>query len=85
MKRPLVYVLLAIGHLLLVGIYLFLSGDAAGTTMLFGFGVAMGFVIWILVPTFDDIGPTAPVDPNWHERSADSADTTPATTQTASH
>ena len=77
MKRLLVYVGLGIGHLLLVGAYLFMSGDAAGTTMLLIFGIAMAFVLWILVPTFDDVGPTAPVDPAWHERE-DATDATPA-------
>jgi hypothetical protein len=30
--------------------------------------VAMGVMGWILVPTFDDVGPTAPVDEEWQER-----------------
>ncbi len=84
MKRPLAYVLAAVGHILLVVIYLVLSGDPAGTTMLLGFGIAMAFVIWILAPTVDDVGPTAPVDPAWHERS-DESETGPANTQPAGH
>lgn len=68
MKRVLLYLGLAVGHLLLVGVYWWGSGDAAGTTMLLIFGVAMGVVLWILIPTFGDVGPTAPVDPDWHER-----------------
>ena len=28
----------------------------------------MGVMGWILIPTFGDVGPTAPVDPDWHER-----------------
>jgi hypothetical protein len=27
----------------------------------------MGVMEWVLVPTFGDVGPTAPVDPDWHE------------------
>ncbi|MGI8998543.1 MAG: hypothetical protein ACR2GO_02395 [Candidatus Limnocylindria bacterium] len=49
-------------------IYWFLSYEAAGAAMLIIFGVAMGLMGWILVPTFGDVGPTAPVDPNWQER-----------------
>jgi hypothetical protein len=49
-------------------IYWFLSYEPAGTAMLLIFGVAMGLMSWVLVPTFGDVGPTAPVDPDWHER-----------------
>jgi hypothetical protein len=48
-------------------VYWFFSYEAAGTAMLVLFGVAMGILGWILVPTFDDVGPTAPVDEDWHE------------------
>ena len=49
-------------------IYWFLSHEAAGTAMLIIFGIAMALMGWVLVPTFGDVGPTAPVDPAWHER-----------------
>jgi hypothetical protein len=49
-------------------VYWFLSYDPAGSAMLLIFGVAMGLMSWVLVPTFGDVGPTAPVDPDWHER-----------------
>jgi len=32
------------------------------------FAVAMGVMILALGPTLNDVGPTAPVDPDWHER-----------------
>jgi hypothetical protein len=52
-------------------IYWFVSGyEWAGSVMLVLFGVAMGVMGWVLVPTFDDVGPTAPTDPEWHERSS---------------
>jgi hypothetical protein len=50
-------------------IYWFLSYEAAGTAMLVVFGLAMLLMVRILLPTADDVGPTAPVDPEWHERS----------------
>jgi uncharacterized YccA/Bax inhibitor family protein len=54
--------------ILVAVIYWFLSYEPAGSAMLLIFGIAMGVMSWILVPTFGDVGPTAPVDPDWHER-----------------
>lgn len=48
--------------------YWFVSYEPAGTVLLLIFGIAMGVMSWILIPTFGDVGPTAPVDPDWHER-----------------
>lgn len=62
------YFFLPIGIVLLAIAYWFLSYEAAGTVMLLVFGIAMAFVGFVLVPTFDDVGPTAPVDEDWHER-----------------
>ena len=56
------------GILLTGVIYWFLSYEPAGTAMLVIFSVAMGLFTWVLVPTFGDVGPTAPVDAEWHER-----------------
>ena len=39
--------------------------------MLLIFGIAMGLMGLILVPTFNDVGPTAPVDEDWHESTGD--------------
>jgi hypothetical protein len=49
-------------------VYWFMTYEPAGTVLLLIFGIAMGVMSWILVPTFGDVGPTAPVDPDWHER-----------------
>lgn len=59
---------LPIGIVALAVVYWFVSYETAGTVMLLIFGIAMGFFLWILVPTFGDVGPTAPIDPDWHER-----------------
>ena len=72
MKR-LVYIGLIVGHFVLVTVYYLLSGEEAGTAMLAMFGVAMWVMGWVLIPTFGDVGPTAPVDPDWHERGQDAA------------
>ncbi len=46
-------------------IYLLLSGETAGAVMLMIFGGAMGVMAWTLLPTADNAGPTAPVDPDF--------------------
>ena len=48
--------------------YWFLSYEAAGAALLVIFSIAMALMGWILVPTVGDVGPTAPVDPDWHEQ-----------------
>jgi hypothetical protein len=45
-----------------------LSYEMVGTTMLAVFALAMGLFGWILLPTVNDVGPTAPVDPDWEPR-----------------
>lgn len=62
------FLLLPVGIIVLALAYWFVSYETAGTVMLLIFGIAMGFFLWILAPTFGDVGPTAPVDPDWHER-----------------
>lgn len=62
------YFAIPLGIIVIAVVYWFFSYEAAGTAMLLLFGVAMGVLGWILVPTFDDVGPTAPVDEEWHER-----------------
>ena len=61
---------LAIPALVIVvgAIYWFISYEPAGSALLLIFGIAMGVMSWVLVPTFGDVGPTAPIDPEWHER-----------------
>ena len=49
-------------------VYWFLTYEWIGSVLLFIFAIAMALMIWVLGPTIDDVGPTAPVDPDWHER-----------------
>jgi hypothetical protein len=49
------------------GGYLFLSGELAGATMMLVFAGAATFFMWVLVPTFDHEGNTAPIDPDFPE------------------
>ena len=62
------YLALPVLIIAVAAIYWFLSYEPAGTAMLVIFGIAMGVMTWALAPTFGDVGPTAPVDPLWHER-----------------
>ena len=50
--------------------YWLLTYEPAGTVLLFLFAVALGVMMTVLGPTLNDVGPTAPVDPDWHERRA---------------
>jgi hypothetical protein len=67
MTRKLLIVAVPIGHAILFAAYFLLSGDAAGTAMSVIFAIAMGLMIYVLLPTVRDVGPTAPVDPAWAE------------------
>ena len=58
-----------LGVLATAVIYWFLSGyEWAGSVLLLIFAIALGVMFWVLGPTLNDVGPTAPVDPDWHER-----------------
>ena len=47
-------------------VYLVLShGEPAGSALLLIFAAAMGVFIWVLVPTANNEGPTAPIDPDF--------------------
>jgi hypothetical protein len=50
--------------------YWVLTYEPAGTVLLFLFAIALGVMLMVLGPTLNDVGPTAPVDPDWHERQA---------------
>ena len=51
-------------------VYWILTYEPAGTVLLFLFAIALGVMMTVLGPTLNDVGPTAPVDPDWHERRA---------------
>jgi len=47
-------------------IYLWAShGEPAGSALLLIFSAGMAVFLWVLVPTADNVGPTAPVDPDF--------------------
>jgi hypothetical protein len=47
--------------------YGYFSHEWTGTVLLVVFGGAMAVLGWILLPTLDNIGPTAPVDPDFED------------------
>ena len=61
------YLLLPIGIVLVGIVYWWFSQEAAGAVLLIVFGVAMALFGWILLPTLGNVGPTAPVDPNFED------------------
>jgi hypothetical protein len=44
-------------------------GEPAGSALLLIFAAAMGVFSWVLLPTVDNEGPTAPVDPDFEPKS----------------
>jgi hypothetical protein len=41
------------------------GGEPAGSALLLIFAAALAVFLWVLVPTADNVGPTAPVDPDF--------------------
>jgi hypothetical protein len=62
-----VYLLLPLAIIGLGITYWFLSYEAAGSVMIIVFGGAMAVMGWILIPTLNNVGPTAPVDPDFED------------------
>ena len=61
------YMILPIVIAIVGGIYWWFSYEMAGTVMLLVFAGAMAVMGWILLPTLDNVGPTAPVDPDFED------------------
>jgi hypothetical protein len=62
------YMILPAGIAAVGVIYWFVSYESIGTVLLIIFAAAMAVMGWILVPTIDNVGPTAPVDPEFEDR-----------------
>jgi hypothetical protein len=62
------YMILPAGIAVVGIVYWFVSDyEAIGTVLLIVFAAAMAVMGWILVPTADNVGPTAPVDPDFED------------------
>jgi hypothetical protein len=49
--------------------YLWAShGEPAGSALLLIFAAAMAVFMWVLLPTSENVGPTAPVDPDFEAK-----------------
>ncbi|MDP9469029.1 MAG: hypothetical protein M3P32_09880 [Chloroflexota bacterium] len=44
------------------------DGEPAGSSLLLIFAGAMGVFTWVLLPTADNEGPTAPIDPDFEPK-----------------
>jgi len=44
------------------------SGEPAGSALLLIFAAAVAVFLWVLVPTSENVGPTAPVDPDFEPK-----------------
>lgn len=44
------------------------NGEPAGSALLLIFAAAMAVFLWVLLPTSDNVGPTAPVDPDFEPK-----------------
>lgn len=64
LKRYLLLPILVVGVALA---YWQLSYEPIGTVMLIVFAGAMAVMGWVLVPTLDNVGPTAPIDPDFED------------------
>lgn len=49
-------------------VYWWASREPAGTSLLLIFAAAMAVFLWVLLPTSDNVGPTAPVDPDFEPK-----------------
>jgi hypothetical protein len=62
------YLILPAGIVVLGVVYWFVSDyEWVGSVMLIVFGLAMAVLGWILVPTVANVGPTAPIDPDFED------------------
>ena len=61
------YMVLPLGIVGVAVAYWFISYETIGTVLLIVFALAMGVMGWILVPTLHNVGPTAPIDPDFED------------------
>ena len=46
-------------------VYWLVSYEPAGAALLLIFAAAMAVFLWVLLPTTNNVGPTAPIDPDF--------------------
>jgi hypothetical protein len=63
------YMILPVGIAIVGLVYWYFTEphELAGTVLLIVFAGAMAVMGWILLPTLDNVGPTAPVDPDFED------------------
>jgi hypothetical protein len=71
MRRRWWFLIIPFGHAAIFAVYWLLSYDPAGTVMSLMFAGAIALIGLALLPTLRDVGPTAPVDPDWRPNRSD--------------
>jgi hypothetical protein len=61
------YLVLPLAIVAIGVVYWLFSYEWTGAVLLVVFGGAMAVMGWILLPTLDNVGPTAPVDPDFED------------------
>lgn len=61
------YLVLPISIIVIGVVYGLFSYEWTGTVLLVVFGGAMAVMGWVLLPTLGNVGPTAPVDPDFED------------------
>jgi hypothetical protein len=64
------YFLIPAGIAIVAAVYWFASYETIGSVMLLIFAIAMAVMGWILMPTLNDVGHTAPIDPDFEDPAA---------------
>ncbi len=67
MRAMRAYFLIPLGIAIVAIVYWLATYEPAGSVMLLIFSIAMAVMGWILVPTLNDVGPTAPIDPDFED------------------
>lgn len=61
------YFLIPLGIAIVAVVYWLATYEPIGSVMLLIFAIAMTVMGWILVPTLNDVGHTAPIDPDFED------------------
>jgi hypothetical protein len=61
------FLILPGGIAVVAAVYWLFSHEWIGTVLLVIFALAMAVMGYVLIPTLDNVGPTAPVDPNFED------------------
>ena len=67
MRAMRAYFVIPVVIAIVAAVYWFAAYEPVGSVMLLIFAIAMAVMGWILVPTLNDVGHTAPIDPDFED------------------